>query len=85
MRKQELIHLHALLDTIRSHLDREGPLPNDAFDDYDAYGVSPMAIHRAKGDHHTAVQFLADGILATIDAREDTAETAQAEEQPPLQ
>ena len=59
---QELIHLHALLLEIREYLEREGNVPYDAFDPYDAQPIRPSHIHRQKDAHMNAIDLLLDGL-----------------------
>lgn len=57
MRKQELVYLHGLLREVRDHYEREAgePIPTPR---YDAYDVSPSAIHRSKDTQEEAVTTL---------------------------
>lgn len=78
MRKQELVHLHALFEVIRRHLaERDGTrLPAGAFDTYDEHGVGPVAIAERKEAHRAAVDHLLDGLQTTVTAQRPAVETA---------
>ncbi|MFB6079896.1 MAG: UPF0058 family protein [Haloferacaceae archaeon] len=75
MKKQELVHLHALLAEVRAaYEDRTGrPLEPD---EYDRLGVRPTSIHRSKDDHEAAVVLLAS---ALADATDDAANGPRAD------
>jgi len=65
MRKQELIHLHALCARLRRHVETRRDVSADAFSRYDDASVGPAEIHRRKVEHHEAlVRLLSD--LATV-------------------
>lgn len=71
MRKQQLIHLHALCLCLRGRLEARTRVPADAFARYDAMDLGPTAVHRPKSVHHEAVVALLDGLTTTIVAAED--------------
>jgi len=75
MRKIEHIYLHALFAEIRRTLEESGTVPSDAFTAYDANDVDPAAIHCRKSDHKEALDLLADGVLATVEANQQTDST----------
>ncbi|WP_276255541.1 UPF0058 family protein [Halomontanus rarus] len=85
MRKQELVHTHALVVELRAHIcstHGETPTP-DAFDDYDANDVTPAAVYHPKSAHKESVQLLLEGIVRTIEAQSQSStaiETAQSSE-----
>jgi hypothetical protein len=65
MRKQEYIHLHALLAEVSTDVSE-----NDcevALDDYETLGIRPSSIHKSKNDHKEAVQALATCITESVD------------------
>lgn len=64
MRKDELVHLHSLLTLIRAEYERRGIASPEAFADYEALDVSPMAVYGPKGEHADAVQALADPLAS---------------------
>jgi len=71
MKKQELIHMHALLvevaaDVTDHDVTREIPA-------YEAATVRPTSLHRPKADHEAAIQALAAGILETIETERQSA------------
>ena len=65
MQKDELIQMHTLLCQIKNHLENTGVAGPDHFRDYDHLGVSPVHVHRSKGDHKRAI-FLLGKELATF-------------------
>lgn len=79
MRKKELVHVHALLEEVRRQIRSGGPVPPDAYDAYEAYGLSSAAVHYPKADHREAVFRLADGVVTTIDERETEDSPADAD------
>ena len=65
MKKQELIHMHALLVELAEEVTdvqfaREMPA-------YEAVTARPTSLHRPKADHEAAIQALAAGILKRIE------------------
>lgn len=68
MKKQELVHLHALFAEVRRSVELNGEPPEYAFRDYDEFGVRPTSIHRGKDAHREAMRRLSSGIIQTIDA-----------------
>lgn len=77
MRKQELIHIHGLLVVTRRHLADQADIeiPDEAFDEYDDYGVEPTAIAERKDAHKEAVDQLLDGFRTTLANRKKRAAT----------
>lgn len=73
MRKQGLVHLHALCREVRTHVEVREDVPPGAFDRYEEVGVSPSAIYRRKQSHRRSVQTLLDGIVTAVDADGPTA------------
>ena len=71
MRKQELIHLHALLLEIRHELTAKREVTAGAFDAYESHDVQPVAMHESKATHNEAVRHLLDGIESSITGCED--------------
>ena len=70
MRKQALIHCHALVDEIAQYCAEQGvDLDLEA---YHSLGTRPTSIHHAKGDHQEAVFALAESITAAV-AEEEAA------------
>lgn len=66
MRKQSLIHLHALCLQVRLELEATEAIQPSTFTAYDSYGVGPAEIHRKKDKHHKALAHLLDGIEVAI-------------------
>ena len=66
MRKQELIHLHALCLLLRERLDERNAISPEAFAGYDDIRLDPTAVHRRKAEHHEAVLALLDGLTTAL-------------------
>jgi hypothetical protein len=66
MRKQESVHLHALLAAVAEEFDDRVAVPSPDRSAYEELGVTPTMIHRSKGDHEEAVLVLADAIERSI-------------------
>ena len=58
MQKDELIQMHTLLCQIKNHLQSTGIAPEDSFEEYESLGVSPVHVHRSKGEHKRAIFLL---------------------------
>lgn len=58
MQKDELIQMHTLLCQIKNHLQGTGVAVPEHFQEYDDLGVSPVHVHRSKGDHKRAIFLL---------------------------
>lgn len=71
MKRQELIHVHALLFELRVHLQTEERLPSDAFSAYDRQRIRPHHIHHGKEAHRRAIVLLLNGFRQTVEARPD--------------
>jgi hypothetical protein len=66
MRKQECIHLHALLvEVAREMEERPHGTPVD-LTTYRTLGVNPSSVHRSKADHERAILELARAIERSI-------------------
>lgn len=68
MQKDELIQMHTLLCQIKNHLQNTGVAGNDSFEEYENLGISPVHVHRSKGDHKRAI-FLLGKELAQFASR----------------
>ena len=58
LQKDELIQMHTLLCQIKNHLELTGVATADAFADYERLGISPVHVHRSKGEHKRAIFLL---------------------------
>lgn len=67
MQKDELIQMHTLLCQIKNHLQSTGVAEGDSFQEYESLGISPVHVHRSKGEHKRAI-FLLGKELATFAA-----------------
>jgi len=55
MKKNELVHFHALLVTVAEEFVRSGQATRADFAEYDTLGVSPLALRAPRDDHERAV------------------------------
>jgi|APHM01.1.fsa_nt_gi Predicted metal-binding protein len=62
MRKQELIHLHGLLATVRDFCEEDLGQTVER-EQYSELPIQPTSIHKSKADHQEAVAALADDIV----------------------
>lgn len=58
MQKDELIQMHTLLCQIKNHLQTTGVAEGDSFREYERLGISPVHVHRSKGEHKRAIFLL---------------------------
>lgn len=70
MQKDELIQMHTLLCQIKNHLQSTGVAPTESFHEYESLGISPVHVHRSKGEHKRAI-FLLGKELAHFASRGD--------------
>jgi len=66
MRKQGLVHLHALCTLLREDIQNRDEFETGAFD-CENQTASPASIHRPKAQHRQAVHELTAEIAATVD------------------
>jgi len=59
VRKQEYIHMHALLNLVRGHMEDHGHLSPGQLSECREIDTQPCNIHQAKQTHHDAVMTLA--------------------------
>jgi hypothetical protein len=78
MRKQELVHLHALGVACRRQVDADAAPA--AFEAYEDLGVSPTSIHRRKDAHREAILRLFAGVA--VACADDPAAAAPDPDQP---
>lgn len=78
MRKQEYLHVHALLVEVTHHLTDHEEMPTEIRAEYDALETRPWGVHASKQDHHDAVMALATAIETWLD------QTPNAEVAPPV-
>lgn len=67
MRKNELVHLHALLRIAADYRSTRGELSDDALRAYESLGVTPKSMRADREDHEAAVLALATTLAATTD------------------
>lgn len=58
LQKDELIQMHTLLCQVKNHLQQIGAAPAETFVEYDRLGISPVHVHRSKGEHKRAIFLL---------------------------
>lgn len=61
MKKDELLYLHMLLDTVSDRFQRYG-MPEERLARYSELGVSPNAIHKGKPEQEEAVVELLEAL-----------------------
>lgn len=72
MQKQQLIHLHQLLDCVATELSDdldENPTP-----EYEMLNVNPSAIHKSKASHKEAILTLGEEIEEALPEQETAQE-----------
>ncbi|MHB8605518.1 MAG: UPF0058 family protein, partial [Thermoplasmatota archaeon] len=63
MRKEDMIRLHALLFQMRRTFEATGLAGGkNYFGDYDSLGVTPVALHRDRRSHQTAIFLLGEAL-----------------------
>ena len=58
LQKDELIQMHTLLCQIKNHLETTGVATRHSFREYEGLGISPVHVHRSKGEHKRAIFLL---------------------------
>lgn len=66
MKKNELIHLHALLVRVAEQLLDDDALGEDDLAPYEALDVSPVAVRASRSEHERAVRTLAAVLVDTV-------------------
>lgn len=79
MRKQELVHLHALCVLVRAQVEAREAVPPDAFASYDELGVTASAVYRSKRAHRRAVRCLASDVADVVDDESAPADLTTAD------
>lgn len=67
MRKDELIHIHALLLKVRQSLIENEDVPVEMQSAYDALDVRPSSIHKSKQNHCEAISTLGGSIERSLE------------------
>ena len=62
MRKDEAVHLHALLNELRGYLEERGWVEPKAFAAYEELAVSPLQVHHPKEEHVEALRVLVEAL-----------------------
>jgi hypothetical protein len=60
MKKNELVHLHALLTCVAEDFADRGIVDAAAFSEYRALGISSRSLRASREDHETAVRLLSE-------------------------
>ncbi|WP_436923781.1 UPF0058 family protein [Halosimplex amylolyticum] len=71
MRKQEYIHVHALLVEVTRHLTDHEDMPAEIRGTYNTLDIHPSSVHASKQDHHEAVMALATAIGTWLELAPD--------------
>lgn len=82
MKKQELIHIHALLYEVGEYIEQEDERPVDPFDPYKEQSTRPQHIHRGKDEHTTAINHLLRGYSQFVQTSHQHTQTASTETTP---
>ena len=78
MKKNELVHFHALLVAIAEEFVESGQATTPDFAEYDALGVSPLALRAARDDHERAVLTLARLLAGIVAETEQPSQPVEA-------
>lgn len=70
MKKNELLHCHALLVQVAEDYVERGIAARENFEEYHSLGVTPMALREPRDRHERAVRTLAR-LLADLSAEDD--------------
>jgi hypothetical protein len=79
MKKNELVHFHALLVAVATEFVESGVATRANFTEYDALGVSPLALRAARDDHERAVLTLARSLAAVVAETEESSQVVGAD------
>ena len=79
MKRQELIHTHALLFEVGKYLRGDESIPNDVFAQYKTQPIRPQDIHRNKEAHATAVKLLSSHCSQLVDESNQQTNTSSPE------
>lgn len=71
IRKQESVHLHALLVETAEYLQADERTAGVDLAEYEALAIGPSSIHRSKSDHTEAILVLAAAIERSLDRSAD--------------
>lgn len=67
MRKQEYVHVHALLAAVVAYLDERDDVAPEELSTYRALDTRPSSIHESKRNHRAAVLALSSAIESELD------------------
>lgn len=79
MKRQELIHIHALLFEVGEYLRGDESIPDDVFAQYKTQPTRPNDIHRGKNAHATAVKQLSSHCSQLVDESQQQTRTSTTE------
>jgi hypothetical protein len=79
MKRQELIHIHALLFEVGEYLTEDESIPEDVFAHYKTQPIRPQDIHRNKDAHATAVKHLSSHCSQLVDDSQQQTQTSTSE------
>lgn len=68
MRKQECVHLHALLVEVTRYLVEHDELEAAALARYDHFGTRPSSIHESKQNHRQAISLLVSALDRQVES-----------------
>jgi hypothetical protein len=76
MRKQSLIHIHALCSALREDIQNRHDISGDPYEDYEEFGVKCEHIHRSKGEHKQALFRLFEANITAFELAEGETQPA---------
>lgn len=83
MKKDESIQIHALLQTMKQHVEVEYGIDEEAFEEYEELDVLPEHVFERKGEHQEAVKVLSSKIADEL-AKEGSYSSDGEEEREPI-
>jgi hypothetical protein len=75
MKKNELVHIHALLTRVAEDFAERGILTREECADYEALAVTPMSLRARRAEHERAVATLAEALAEAARRETDDVET----------
>ncbi|SFG12596.1 hypothetical protein SAMN04488063_1501 [Halopelagius inordinatus] len=84
MKKNELVHYHALLKQVSTDFVERGIVTREEFAEYEELGISPVALRASRDQHEEAVLLLSEilSVAAGREAEERASEEPTAGESP---
>jgi hypothetical protein len=80
MKKNELVHIHALLTSVAEDFAERGILTREECAEYEALEVTPMSLRARRADHERAVATLAQALADAARRDAEGADDAETEQ-----